>query len=704
MKLAPVVRLAPSKRPPKKAGWKRVLFFWRRDKDATASLTPSAPPPTSYRPKASVLSSRPAPLAGHPGPSGDLRLTRDDPARAPSAPPSRPNPFLPSIPLSTAPPALRSEAPTPLLPPQPRPAPSAPRRSRTGSSIAPVAAELQVRPTVPIRAIAVAHETANAVGTVELSCSAAGLRMHFVRISAWSEGYVPYPATVSQNVVVPYDEIARVIIDGDGLVHVVVDPGRTPYNRLVLAGLVHDVAFDHRTSHRRRAKIERNVSLAALLAWVPIALVVSALFPSLSGVLVAALSLTVSGIVHTMRGEIASRLVLFNAQTQTVRDELLAELSLHLPPGRVREQVASAMRAPSAAPAELGVPDAAEAGSLRGLLFTAGVAAAAAVVAILIGKSLVMSSPEPSAANNDPWVSVSGTTLPAAQLPASASAPIQADPVKPKVVLPPCVCERADSPLWKDGIPRLSVLAHNRPGRTSPERPSMYPEIAVVNNTADDLKDVVLTVDFLYGGGEGRKPRVLDSKDLFWEGRLGPGKAVKWRVKGRGDDFRVKSFVSGMLGDPGAGPASADAFYELSTTARTPSVRVHGAKMLAYLGDSRVADTLEKLRRAGHPEFADTLEQIAQATRPLRVCGVRANPATGVEQALRVEACVFNAGTEGKESPLVTARSHRADQMRESRWTVETTIAPGSGVLTSGIVDVPDGDQGDVQVDMTVEP
>lgn len=570
-------------------------------------------------------------------------------------------------------------------------------------SIAPVAADAPIRPTVPIRAVAVAHETANAVGTVELSCSPEGLRLHFVRISAWSEGYVPYPSTVSQNVVVPYDRVARVVIDPDGLVQLVVDPSTTPYNRLVLAGLVHDASFDHIVSHRKRLRIERNVSIAALVAWIPVTLALSALFPSLSPVLIAGLALTLSGIVHTLRGELASRLVLFNAGSAMVRDELLAELSLALGPGRVREQLASSAPVAAAAPADANDADAAEPGSLRGLLFTAGVAAAAAAIAILVGRSLLVSAPEPQAANADPWVAVSGTTLPAAQLPASA-APIAPDPAKPKPALPACVCERADSPLWRDGIPRLSVVARNRPGPTSPERPSMYPEIAVVNNTADDLKDVVLTVDFLLGGGPGKKPRVLDTKDLFWEGRLGPGKAVKWRVKGRGDDYRVKSFIAGTLGDPGTKPAPADSFYELSTTARTPAVRVHGVKMLAWLGDSRVAEVLDKLKKDGREELGDTLDQIAEASRPLRACAVRANPALDQDRTLRVEACVFNAGTEGKESPLVTVRSRRDDQIRESRWTVDTTIAPGSGVLTSGTVDMPDGDQGDIQVDLAVEP
>lgn len=621
---------------------------------------------------------------GAPGPSGELRLS------APA--PSRSNPFLPSISLRTtptvAPPLPAFEAPSVVSIAEPAP-------SRTLS-------------TVPIRAVAVAHETANAVGTVELSCSPSGLIVKFVRISAWTEGFVPYPATVSENVIVPFDQIARVTIDGDGLVHFVFDPFCTPFNRLVLAGLVHEAAFDHRTSYRRRERIERKIGMVALIAWIPIVIGLARLFPSMAPTLDVAFGVTLSGILHTMRREIASRLVLFSAKSELVRDELLAELSLRLPAGRVREQVASAVPAPAASPAELGEPEIPEPGSLRGLFVTAGIVAAAAVVAILVGRGLVAAEPDAAQrAANDESSSTSTEPLAAAQVPSALPCvPIVADAVVTKPVLPGCVCERADSPLWKDGVPRLSVVARDRAKKSSAKKPTVAPEIAIVNNTGDDLKDVVLTVNFFLGGPGDGKVRGSKSKDLFWAGRLAPGRAVKWRVKGRGERFEVKSYVEGLLSDAGTRPAPAEAFWELSTTARTTGVRVHATKMLAYLGDGRTAEALEKLRAEAKVEFGDVMDQIGEAARPVRVCGVKASAAEDGTQALRVEACVFNAGKEAKESPMVTARSQRDGTIRESRWAVETSIAPGTGVLTSGMVPVPEGetDGSAVKVELVVEP
>ncbi|MCU0693665.1 MAG: hypothetical protein MUF54_19935, partial [Polyangiaceae bacterium] len=361
--------------------------------------------------------------------------------------------------------------------------------------------------SAPVRAVAVAHEYANAVGTVELSCTAQGLQLQFVRISAFTDGYVPYPMTSSLRTTVPYQQVARVTIDGDGLVHLVLDPSSTPYSKLALAGLVRDRAFDHAASYRRRARIERHVTLAALTAWMPVALILRVVWPDWSAWFVFALSATISALLHVMRRDVAAKLVLFTRQTEQVRDELIAELRWRLPPGRVLHDAPSELPSPAAAPAELGDADPAEAGSLKGLFVTAGIVTAAAAIAILVGKNLPFSTPAAPEAQwgqdtDEAWAWLDDDARPASGPPLpdkSSTSPIGPDTTPPKPPPPPCACDRADSPLWADGIPRMSVLTRNRPGTTSPERPSVYPEIAVVNNSAEDLKDIVMVVDFILG-------------------------------------------------------------------------------------------------------------------------------------------------------------------------------------------------------------
>ena len=572
--------------------------------------------------------------------------------------------------------------------------------SPTFAPVTTIAPQLAASTTAPIRAVAVAHEQSNAVGTVELSCSAAGLQLTFVRISAYTDGYVPYPSTLGQRVTVPYEQVARVTIDGDGLVHLTVDGSCTPFNKLVLAGLVRDRAFDHVTSHRRRAKIEQHITMSALVAWMPIALTLRAVLPDLSALIAFGISATVSGMLYTMRRDMAAKLVLFSRSSERVRDELLDELRYRLAPGRVQHAGASELPVPGVAPAEPGEAEAAEAGSLKGLFATAGVVAAAAAVAILVGKNLLFSD---TASREPPWghdteeawsFANSDDTATTASNGVVASSAIRPDPTP---VLPPppsCSCDRADSPLWADGIPRMSILSRNRPGKTSPERPSMYPEIAVVNNSSEDLKDIVMVVDFLLGPRDGRKARVVDKQDLFWEGKLAPGRAVKWRVRGRGDDFSVTSFVSGSIGDESIAPAPSDAFYKLSMTANTPAVRLHGTTMLAYLGDARVREAIDKLRAEGREDMADALEKLDLASRPLRVCSVRATPDATKQGTLNVQACVFNASKAVVPAPTVTARAALGDQVREARWGLRADLDPGNGALATGTVEAPTAEEG----------
>ncbi len=604
-------------------------------------------------------------------------------------------PVAPVAPVPLAPRIPPASSPSVEMAP-PRRAPSAPMRETrspvahapTPRALTDAAVHRHALSTAPVRAVAVAHEKSNAVGTIELSCTAAGLLIQFVRISSYTEGYVPYPATSSERITVPYEQVARVDVDGDGLVHLTLDPSSTPYHRMVLAGLARDPAFDHVASHRRRARIERNVTLAALAVWVPVALLLRAILPDLSAAIVMGMAVSTSLVLHLTRRDIASKIVLFNRDTQQVRDELIGELRYRLAPGRVRSTLApSEVPAPEAAPAELGEPQEADVGSLRGLFATAGVVAVVAAVAILVGKNLLFASPpDPEETWGEARSEQPEESRPAAD--PLTSAVIAPDPTPIVPPPPPCSCDRADSPLWSDGVPRMSVLAHNRPGPTSFERPSMYPEIAVVNNSAEDLKDIVMVVDFILGPRDGRKARVVDKQDLFWEGRLGPGRAVKWRVRGRGDDFAVTSFVSGMIGQE-AKPAPADEFYKLSMTANTPSVRLHGTKMLAYLGDERVVEGLEKLRQEGREEMADTVEQIAAASRPLRVCSVQSNPDPADKGRLVVKACVYNASPVQVSRPWVTATAKLVESETEARWSLPEDLPSKTGLITTGAVSIP---------------
>jgi hypothetical protein len=142
-------------------------------------------------------------------------------------------------------------------------------------------------------------------------------------------------------------------------------------------------------------------------------------------------------------------------------------------------------------------------------------------------------------------------------------------------------------------------------------------------------------------------------------------------------------------------------------TASTPAVRLHGTTMLAYLGDNRVREAIDKLRAEGREDIAGELEKLDLASRPLRVCSVRATTDPSKQGSLNVEACVFNAGNGAVPAPTVTARAALGDQVREARWGLRTDLAPGLGALATGTVEAPTAeagtDAGPISVQITAE-
>jgi len=382
--------------------------------------------------------------------------------------------------------------------------------------------------------------------------------------------------------------------------------------------------------------------------------------------------------------------VLFSARTEKVRSELVSDLSLRLGPTRVQDLVTPGVAAASGHAVERAperVVAAEGAGGLGPLFATAGIVAAVALLAILVGRTIWLQPREAEALPaGDPSTAIASGPR---ELSSAPSAPITAEPPRPVVQLPSCTCERSESSLWAEGVPKLSVLSTNRPGKSSARKPSVYPEIAVVNNANEDLKNVMLTVDFSLSAREGHPARHTGEQGLLYDGVLGPAQAVKWRIKGRGDDYTVTSSVSGKVGEGGVQPAPADAFQKL-LSARTPSVRLHGAKMLAWLGDPRAREAVEELEREHRQDMEQSLSLLADALRPVRVCQPRITQGP-TSSSVRLEACVFNASNEAHDRPALVARTGQGMDEQETRWIVEAPLPPGTGVRTTGTLDAAGG-------------
>ena len=207
-----------------------------------------------------------------------------------------------------------------------------------------------------------------------------------------------------------------------------------------------------------------------------------------------------------------------------------------------------------------------------------------------------------------------------------------------------CTCTRADSPLWKDGIPALAVLTFHGdeegPVDLAPTfdrrgSPGFDFDLAVVNDGARPLHDVRLTLTFARRSAAGQRVGAVD-RGLFWEGVLPPGAAVKWKVKAPGSEMRVDASVTGTLEKARLDPAPADAFFHL-TSSRFRAVRVHGAMMLAYLRDPRAGAAARSLSAQSAADEL-TVGRIRRAAAPVFPCQIRRTEG-------RLSACVLNASS-----------------------------------------------------------
>ncbi len=271
-----------------------------------------------------------------------------------------------------------------------------------------------------------------------------------------------------------------------------------------------------------------------------------------------------------------------------------------------------------------------------------------------------------------------------------------------------CVCTRADSPLWKDGIPHLGILTfHGEEGLSRPLTPAadrsghmQYGfDIAVVNDSSRPLRDIRLTLTFARRNEAGRRVGAVD-RGLFWGSVLAPGAAVKWKVAAPGTEVRLDASVTGTLAAAYLDPAPPDAFARLLSS-HFRAVRAHGALMLAYLRDPRADAAVRALEAQGATSKEDgaLLARIRRAAAPVFACEVH-------RAGARVDACVFNASSRPRSGFLLeavapdgaTAKSFPVEvalPVHEGRRVgVEVPEALGSEIRGGGAALSPAGERG----------
>jgi hypothetical protein len=555
------------------------------------------------------------------------------------------------------------------------------------------------------RAIAVASERSNAVGTVELECTPRGLALTYLGVGAFADGYAPGALTHDTSTLVPWQGILEADLEADRLfLHV--DPALTPHNRLLLVHFSTREAPHPGQMYRRRLLLRLGMAVAFVLIVLVTGLTVPAVAPRAGAALVVVIGVTAAIVLLGMGILADHRLTHGGASSDAARGMFVGSLAGYLP-----HLTASPVRRPR----PLEMPTIA---TLQALLprSTAAIVitlSAALLAAILTSTWVVREDrrsaglrepphhePEEVPAESEPPPPPPATSPPRATAPANAPTP--AEGPKPAAVPPggPCRCDRTDSILWRSKIPRLTTLLIERRERSHKDHVHLELEVGVVNNGRTDIDEVNLLVQFYERRPNAEERTPTHDRPLYFEGPLRPGQAIKWHVEARGTEFEVLHTIEGHLDPSGENAASADAFAELLKANHRP-VRLHGAMMLGYLGDERAKDGAIRLREALREDEGPYLGRLLHALGDVTTCNLEA---TGKAKVRSIDVCVHNTTPEPRSDVFVRVRALDREfdhstpvappplVIAENTVPVGATIPAGSGVRVKTTLDTDNTD------------
>jgi hypothetical protein len=540
-----------------------------------------------------------------------------------------------------------------------------------------------------VRAIAAKDPRSNTVGTVEIEAHAEGLVLIHIGTSTFSEGYVPGTPTQQTGLFVPWSAVRTASIEDDQL-FLAIDPALSPLNRMVLRGFSSHIGLDHRELYRRRLIIRLAVA-AALTVIVLLAFVVA---PRASQDRPLVLALAVSTIAAALLLSVgfAADKWLMGGSAAALRDRsaFFSELSLYLPRAGRRPDRPAITRDPLSWPligmAERWVP--------RSTTAIVIALSASTLAALLTGKWLFTqrTSSEPSSML-EPSANAANGQFSAAPKPKDEPSPFAlpslVDPASSNVEQPsaqphpasttaavttttltgPCRCERAESILWRNAIPRLSPVLIAQNVRPHNNHTHLELELGIVNNSNQELREITLNLQFYEdkrnasSNGEKKERDEKKHQPLYFEGPLRPGEAIKWHVEGRATSFQVSTPYHETLDPSGKDAAPAAAFEELLSTANHRPIRLHGAMMLAALGhQQRAREGALSLREALREDEAPYIDRLLSATGAIATCQLSASEGSALR---KVQTCVHNHSNAPTQN--VTLRVRALDRLFDHR-------------------------------------
>jgi hypothetical protein len=537
------------------------------------------------------------------------------------------------------------------------------------------------------RAVAVPSPDSNAVGTVELECTPHGLFVAYLGVGAFSQGYAPGALAQGTGLTAPWSQVSDARVEGER-VFVAFDQRFSPLNKLCLTHFASGDALPAEELAKRRLVVRiASVGAALVAALILGAWLVRSSAESSAGAAIGIALLVALALLAV--GFFVDQSLAESGDEAAAQRNFATELGYYLP---------TLVHAARPAPAPAKLPEISE---LQGLLPRTTVAIVITLTAGLLGVLLVARwvTTNEGAVNR---VTTRVLTPPAAEAPApqpamhaarpepstSAAAAVPASNGDGSVTLRgECRCAHPDSALWADPIPRLSVLTLSqrvRMGRNPDEskrKKYLELDIAVVNNSNKELEEVALMVLFYERDlPPSTKRTQVSNRPLFFEGPLLPGQAIKWSVEAEGSEFEIQNPIAGNIGPNGEDAAPTNRIAELLSAHNRP-VRLHGAMLLAFMGDPRAKEGVLALREALRDDEAPYLTRLIQALNDVRVCDLRVTPsATGKAQ---VAACIHNVSKEARRDLGVKIRG------LEHAVSVDRPLAEPPTVLTESIVSVP---------------
>jgi hypothetical protein len=552
-------------------------------------------------------------------------------------------------------------------------------------------------------ALAVRDSRASAIGRVELECTPPGLVIGFSQVAAYTEGYLPGATTNGTRVLVPYGQIKEARIEGEQI-HLAFESDTIPHDRMTLSRFAAGPGVPLQELRKRRLILHLGaLGVATIFALVVLVLTRAensgpfGWSPIQSALGYGGLA---AGLILALGYGLDQRFFLRDPREDEVRRMFAADLATHLPSLQSGEP-------PSPASPKEWIERLAEL-LPSSVTVTAATLAAALLTALFTGTRLLRresalearreraetyamrAEPENRAAPA-PTAPVPRDTpkddAPQEPLSPSDEPPEDSAPSAKAGELSPernCVCDRADSPLWDEPLPRLSALLLDSRVIPRETHNRLEVDVAVVNNGDEPISE--LTLHVVFSEKRGTQNERTKERPLYFEGPLGPGKAIKWTTEARGDSFRILAPDFGKLGQNGEGAASREAFHEL-LDARNRPVRLHAVRVMSYLGDPRAHAEALKLKDAYRAREAPFLRRVLAATGELRVCDLEVK--TAPEPSVGV--CVHNASSETKTDLgiVVGELDQKFDPAQplanppqleaEYKWKISGSLGPDSG-------------------------